>query len=407
MSISNSPTLCTQLWNHAVVDLANQKVRVCCKTAPIQLTTNDILLYNKEVFLNLPNIQADRALMLAGGKPTRCNTCWNLEDTGNFSFRNGPRQWQEYFSKLPITDYTTSYYPDNLDIQLDNLCDLKCLYCNEEFSSQWQSEKQKFGELINYIAIEPDSNSFVDLFFDWFNDIKHNFKRIAFLGGEPLISPKFYLYLNRILASYNNNIPCELEINIITNLNTSEVYFDKFIKTIEQYKDKVRFNINISMEAWGEQAEAIRHGVSIARFEKNLRCLAKIAGIKLSTITTVNLFSLSTLDKYLEVLIKLEEEFNITIILYPNLVSNPSYLQVALIPNKLGIEFINRSINILLKKNHQQYIEFLYSLIEKFNFENLKGSDIHVALLTELDKLSARRNINYKGIFHEYQYLWT
>lgn len=406
MKFSNSETLCASLWNHAVVDFAQKKVRACCKTKPIQLTTKDITRHKKDVFLNLPSVKKSREEMLNGGKPEMCNVCWELENTGKYSFRTGKHYWQEYFSNLNYSDYTNSYHPDNLDIQLDNLCDLKCLYCNESYSSQWQAEKQKYGELKDFTAIQDDYEQFVELFFEWFLDIKDNLKRIAFLGGEPLISPKFYQYLDRILNCYDGKFPENLEFNIITNLNTPPSYFNKFLETVNTYRDKIKFNINISMESYGERAEAIRHGVSFKRFTENFEELAKIPGITLSTITSTNVLSLSSLHQYLEFLVNLEKTHNINIILYHNLIVHPAYLRVELLPKDLGNKFIDSSISVLQNTSHTEFIDFLESLRDKFKFESLKGSAIHNRLIDELEKLSNRRNVNYRAIFNEYRYLW-
>ena len=406
MTFSNSETLCASLWSHAVVDFGQQKVRACCKTKSIKLTSEDIKFYKKDVFLNLPSIRKSRKEMLNGGKPSVCNICWQLENTGKYSFRTGRQFWQEYFSNLNYSDYTYSYHPDNLDIQLDNLCDLKCLYCNEDFSSQWQAEKQKYGELENIVPINDDIDKFVELFFEWFLDIKENLKRIAFLGGEPLISPKFYQYLDRILDCYDGKFPENLEFNIITNLNTSPIYFNKILKTVNEYKEKIKFNINISMESYGEKAEVIRHGINFKRFTENFEELAKISGITLSTIISTNLLSLSSLHHYLKFLTDLEKKHNINIILYDNLIVYPSYLQIELLPKDLGNKFIDLSINVLQNTPHIKYINFLESLRNKFNFENLKGSEAHISLKNELEKLSSRRNINYRAIFDEYKYIW-
>lgn len=404
--ISNSPTLCTQLWNHAVVDLAKKKIRACCKTPSIQLTTDDIRQYNIDSFLNIKQIKDDRELMLAGGKPVRCNTCWSLEEQGNFSFRSTPEQWHEYFDNLNYEDYSVSNHPNDLDIQLDNYCDLKCLYCNEEFSSQWQSEKQKFGDLENYIPIHSDSNEFTKLFFEWFKTVKDNFKRIAFLGGEPLISPQFYHLLDEVLASYNGQFPEELVINIITNLNTTPKYLEKFVNTINHYKDKVKFNINISQEAWGTHAETIRHGLDFERFIFNFNELAKIDGIVLSTITTVNVLSLSTLHKYLTFITEIETTYGIHIIIYPNLVSFPSHLKVELMEKQIGTRYVDQAISALAEKNHHGYVDFLNTLYNKFIFEEIKYTDNHKSLIKELETLSVRRNVNYREIFNEYSYIW-
>ena len=404
---STSQTLCTQLWNHAVVDLAKKKVRACCKTPSIQLDTNTIDEYGSDTFLNLQELKDDRELMLNGGKPERCNACWTLEEQGSFSFRSTPERWHQYFDWLEYTDYRVSSHPDNLDIQLDNYCDLKCLYCNEEFSSQWQSEKEKFGDLKSYIPIHSDSSEFTELFFKWFDTVKGTFRRIAFLGGEPLISPRFYEYLDRVIAAYKNEFPNDLEIYIITNLNTKENYFNKFIKMVELYKDKIKFNINVSMEAYGNHAELIRHGLDFERFKNNLERLASIKGIALTNITSINLLCFPTLHQHLKLIVDLEEKYGIYFDIHSNLVTWPDHLQINLMDRELGERYVRQAIAVIENKNHDHYLNFLNTLIEKFNFNQLKDSPSHTKLILELDKLGARRNVNYKEIFDEYKYLWA
>lgn len=402
----NSQTLCTQLWNHAVVDLAKKKIRTCCKTPSIQLTPEDIKLHNKDVFVNLPILRSERQIMLDGGQPERCNACWELEKVGSFSFRDGPERWHQYFDWLKYNDYTYSNHPDNLDIQLDNYCDLKCIYCNEEFSSQWQSEKEKYGDIKNYIPIHADSTEFTNLFFDWFNDVKSTFRRIAFLGGEPLISPRFYEYLDRVISSYNNEFPDDLQIYIITNLNTKANYFEKFINTIEKYKDKIKFNINVSMESYGDRAEVIRQGLDFDRFLSNLDRLASIKGISITNITSINLFCLSTLDQHLQTIVELEKKYSINIDIHGNLVTWPEFYNINLVPADLGNKFLDNAVNVIANKNHDRYLDFLNSLRTNFNFDNLKDSKVHTELISELEKLSIRRSINFKEQFYEYEYLW-
>jgi pyruvate-formate lyase-activating enzyme len=405
-NLPNSATLCTQLWNHAVVDIDKKKIRACCKTPSIQLTDNDIVTHKQDAFLNLPVIRDARKEMLAGEKPAMCRTCWDLEAKGNFSFRSGTFAWQNYFKDLNYTDHTLSHHPNDLDIQLDNYCDLKCLYCNEEFSSQWQAEKQKFGDIQSFIPIQTEHDDFVKSFFLWFDTVKYNFERIAFLGGEPLISPRFYELLDKVLEAYDNKFPEKLVINIITNLNTTPKYLEKFIDTINQYKDKVKFNINISQEAYGQHAEVIRHGLDYNRFMHNFNKLAKIKGIVLSTITTVNVLSLSTLYKYLKFVTDIEKTYDIDIIIYPNLVSFPEHLRVSLMDKKLGKEYVDLAVDVLSEKNHHEYVSFLNTLYDKFIFEEIKDTDDHKTLVKELETLSVRRNVNYKEIFNEYRYIW-
>lgn len=404
--ISKSNTLCSRLWNYPIVDLAKIKVRACCKTPSIQLEDKDIEQYGDDVFLNLDIIKEDRREMLLGGKPERCSACWNLESAGIRSFRDGPERWSHYFSKINHKDITKSYHPNDLDIQLDNYCDLKCIYCNEEFSSQWQTEKEKYGDIKKYIPIHSKSDEFTELFFSWFNKTKNSFGRIAFLGGEPLISPRFYELLDRVIDAYDNNFPEDLKIYIITNLNTKEKFLDRFCDTLEKYKNKIKFNINVSMEAVGNQAEFIRSGLDYQRFVTNFDRIAAIKGIRITNITTVNLLCLSSLADHLKLLIDLENKHDTLFDIHGNLVTWPDHLHIDLMDKKLGEQYIDQCVSVLENNNHDDYIEFLLNLKNSFNFHNLKGSERHEKFKQELGLLATRRSINYKEIFKEYEYIW-
>jgi MoaA/NifB/PqqE/SkfB family radical SAM enzyme len=409
MKKSKEETLCTQLWNHPVVDLSQKKFRVCCKTQPNHFSDVDIKKYKEDLFLNHPIFVAQRETMLQNGKPECCNVCWKLEKEGSFSFRNGPEAWNIYFSSrlLPSSDPRLSSFPNNLDIQLDNYCDLKCIYCNEEFSSQWQAEKLKFGETI------PARSGKVDLeleknFFKWFDKVKMNFERIAFLGGEPLISPIFYDYFFKILNSYEDVFPDRLEFNIITNLNTPAVYFEKFLKLVREHHKNVKFNINISMESWGEKAEIIRSNINFERFKNNFELLASLPrNVQISTITSLNIFCISSIYEYLEFVTELETRHNRDIIIYPNLINFPDWLSVALVPKNFYELYIKKCISLLQSKTrHLAYVDFLKGLENKFQFEILKNTPVHKQLIQETKKLDSRREISFKKSFDEYGYLW-
>ena len=415
-----SPTLCTHLWSHAVVDIAKKKVRACCKTPSHQLTKAEIQNEKEKIFLNLPYMIENRQQMLNGGKPSSCSTCWKLEENGIKSFRTESEDWKSYVSGLgksfddPSLKY--SFNPNNLDIQLDNYCDLKCIYCNEEFSSQWENENNKHG-LMPY-EFRPNLNKseelseFNALFFSWFEKVKMGLERIAFLGGEPLISPIFYDYLERIISSYGENFPKKLDINIITNLNTPPKNFEKFVSFLLRFNQLVTFNINISMEASSAKAELIRHGVDYERFKENFRLLTKIPNVVISTITTVNLFSISSLKEYLEFLSECEMSSGKKIIHYSNIISWPQYLNVDLVHESFASTYLEDCIQLIQSRTSpdrndlREYLSFLLSLRNKFSFSKFKNTEKHQYALNCISLLEKRRNINFRQTFPEYNYLW-
>lgn len=404
-----SQTLCTQLWNHAVVDLSQQRFRACCKAPSIKVDDKEIEELGTDLFLNHPSFVLDRKEMLAGGKPDSCRVCWKQEEKGLPSFRRGSDGWHHYFARFldRMPDLSKSQFPDNLDIQLDNYCDLKCLYCNEEFSSQWQHEKVRFGDKIE--ERPPFVNPTLEKnFFRWFETVKDHLQRIAFLGGEPLISPIFYDYFEKILQSYQGKYPKDLEFNIITNLNTPTATFEKFTTLLETHSKHVTFNINISMESWGVRAEHIRAGVNFDRFRSNFEKLASMNHrIILTTITSLNVLCISSLYDYVKYIRNLEEQTGRMIHLHPNLILYPEWLSVELAHPDFYKLYIEDCISLLEKVPHQyNYYNFLKSLKGHFQFGLTKDMPQHKRFLREMEVLAERRNVNYREVFKEYDYLW-
>ena len=161
------------------------------------------------------------------------------------------------------------------------------------------------------------------------------------------------------------------------------------------------------MEAYGNHAELIRHGLDFERFKNNLERLASIKGIALTNITSINLLCFPTLHQHLKLIVDLEEKYGIYFDIHSNLVTWPDHLQINLMDRRLGEQYVRQAIAVIENKNHDHYLNFLNTLIEKFNFNQLKDSPSHTKLILELDKLGARRNVNYKEIFNEYKYLWS
>ncbi|MFL5784257.1 MAG: twitch domain-containing radical SAM protein, partial [Bacteriovoracaceae bacterium] len=327
------------------------------------------------------------------------------------SFRQGGDAWENYFRPFSerMPDPSLSHFPNNLDIQLDNYCDLKCLYCNEEFSSQWQNEKLRFGEQIStrLSTVNPELER---NFFRWFETVKDHLERIAFLGGEPLISPIFYDYFEKILASYQGQFPKNLKFNIITNLNTPTATFDRLRTLLETHGKTVKFQINISMESWGVRAELIRSGVDYKRFLSNFEKLAEMDhNISLLTITSLNVLCISSLYQYLRFVIDLEQRTGRKIPIHSNLIHFPDWLSIELTHPDFYEKYISDCIKLIEHiPHHRYYLDFLKSLKDQFRFGlHPESVRLQKRFIHEMKILSERRNVSYQKVFKEYDYLWT
>lgn len=339
--------LCSNLWNHLVVDFRTHQYRLCCKTGPSQATTSELREFGQGLFLNADKIVQARIEMLSGERPQICSQCWELEKQNLPSSRGTFEDWQ---ANVQMTNFphanletaqpaelATSKFPKNLDIQVGNTCDLKCVYCNDKFSTAWLAENKRFGNpwyepnMSHLIPEDQDTQQlFEKNFWELFEETKYSFERIAILGGEPLVSSNFYEILSQIINRFERPSP-KLELNIITNLNTTEFHFNKFLTLLPQLSQKVSVVINISMEAWGPQAEYIRHGLNFQRFLQNFeKLLALDLNLKFITINTVNILALSTFEQYIRWLRQQELRFNKKIEAHVNTLAFPEFLSVGI-----------------------------------------------------------------------------
>ena len=131
--------VCPYRWNYVVINLQQQKTNTCCKTSlnKINLKFSDPFLNNKTQFQR-------RQEMLDGLKHIACSQCWQLERIGGISWRLAANKNRE---EIASRQGVISNYIDCLELTLGNICDMKCVYCNKEFSTQWAVEDFENGRI--------------------------------------------------------------------------------------------------------------------------------------------------------------------------------------------------------------------------------------------------------------------
>ena len=175
----------------------------------------------------------------------RCKR-YEEEAQGKFSLRN---HYNALYKDLELQET-----PTVMDLDFSNLCNLQCIMCGPDRSSQWAKELGDKTVLnIAHDKIHELSN------------ISHNIKHITIQGGEPSIMPEFLQYFEYLEA---NDLISKIEIDCITNLtNTNNKFYD-FL-----YKFKT-VNLNASIDAYGLVNNYIRYPSKFEKIEENLISLA-------------------------------------------------------------------------------------------------------------------------------------
>jgi organic radical activating enzyme len=271
---------CYAPWTNIHINTAGE-YKTCCagtnivgdlRTVPIQNLLSDQKL-----------IKIKRSIVDNNDHPN-CQICYRQEQHSSVS----ERAWYvDIANNQPINiDNINDVKLQNLDIRWSNTCNLSCVYCDHEASSQWASLKRLPVERLNYDNTLPDIVKFIE-------SNKATLKNLALLGGEPLLQKENDYLLDAIDENVN--------INVITNLSVPL----KNNRIFQKLVSKKNVMWDISFETVEDQFEYVRHGSSWSLMLENLKLLTQAIknepgqriGIT-SQYSVYNAMSLSRLHEY-------------------------------------------------------------------------------------------------------------
>lgn len=166
--------------------------------------------------------------------------------------------------------YKVRPYPQIMEFELDNRCNLECIICNDLFSSGIAENKHV------HKSKSPYNEKFVEELIPF---IPH-LKEAKFYGGEPFLIPIYYSIWEKMLI-------LNPKIHIVIQTNGT-VLNDKIKKML----DKGNFNINISIDSLRkENFEKIRKNAIFEQTMENVdffKHYCQLKGTNLGIIPTPN-----------------------------------------------------------------------------------------------------------------------
>lgn len=216
-------TVCSALYNHSNIRGGN-RVYPCCRfKQSIQHFDGDVDNILESYSYNLL-----RSRMLSGERLPECAKCWHEEDLGKESLR----QW---FNKTYASDEIKLKY---LEVGFDNICDLTCDGCWEEWSHSWFVKKNPTANPKDGITSTTE-----------FRNIPESIEKVVFLGGEPLMTNRH----RRFLESFNNleNLTVEYFTNGMHKLKDDDYDLLKQCKHV---------HFTISIDGYAALNDQVRSG---------------------------------------------------------------------------------------------------------------------------------------------------
>jgi organic radical activating enzyme len=440
--VSPLDTICDLKWNYPIFNMDRGEFRSCCRTPSNKVTEEELQTHGIDAFLNSPKMLQSRLDLIQGVKTSDCKTCWNIEDSGMTSPRHTPEAYWRHMTarkQIPNQQYTEnnflstlenikdindsklrSEHPYMLEISLGNTCDMKCMYCNHHYSTQWATEEIKLGRISQeqYDREFPKApDIFNEKFWEWFDTVGVKYcTRIGIIGGEPLIMPEFYTFVDKLLASKKAIAP-EKKVSfwIVTNMNTPKNYLDKFLMYLPKLSEVFDVEILVSMESVGEKAEYIRNGVKWDRFTSNIdKVLShKELDFGFGFMPAINALSISSIKDFVMYAESLYHKHGRPIAIKQSVVTFPSQQSPSILTPDFAkyidecVEYMDTKKDImpLVPDKYGQWIafmDFIRTLAESIRNNTMDRNHQRQTFWMWFDDFDNRRNMKFTDTFPEY-----
>jgi organic radical activating enzyme len=321
------PGFCLAKFSQVTMHLGQGTVHSCHHPRVHHIPLEE-LKESPAALFNSRYLQGLRTEMKAGERPSECGYCWRIEDgqgTGTSDrFLKSMTEWSvpHYDIAINSTD-TTIHYPSYLEVDFSNVCNFECIYCGPEFSSKWVENINRHGPVImlrntdgltgqqgyksDYATMHyknKDHNPHLEAFWQWWPEMVGHLRVFRITGGEPLMSRETF----KMMDYFAENPHPDIELNINSNLGVPQKLWDEFISKVEKL-DRNNLTVYTSVDAWGARAEYIRTGLDFQLFQQRYIQLCEL-GIKVNTMCTFNILSVTSILDYLKWIIEMKRRFN-------------------------------------------------------------------------------------------------
>jgi MoaA/NifB/PqqE/SkfB family radical SAM enzyme len=340
-------SFCVHLWQHMRLDAGGQ-ARVCCAYRGDSITQDGVpVSTDRQSLMEIWNADTMRELrrdMAADRRNAGCKECYTVEARGGVSIRVGDNHaWeQDWFDEQRPTidamiaqavdnEFRLPTLPEMIEIEVGNLCNLKCRMCNSYSSSRIARDPVQRNwdalQSIRYddpeIAINPGkirrAGPIARLVDELAGDAGGQVKVLYFLGGEPFLIREIPELLERLVVAGRAR-----HINLLFVSNGS--IMPEWLSMATQFR---RVDLAISVDGYADHYDYIRYPGRWSKLAQNFQMFRKIPNLYTKVTTTIqvnNALNLTQLFRYLD---------SVEIGFTGYLLLNPPHLAVSALPSSI------------------------------------------------------------------------
>lgn len=402
--------ICPLPWSHLMIQ-PNGNIQPCCMT-PTETPIGNTKVNSLEEVWNGDELKTIRREMLNGIRPSMCNRCYLMEDTGVISPRQSAlnRHGKHLETLVKDTNIETGHN-DNFvlkywDFRFSNICNFKCRMCGTFASSKWvDDEIALHGRVVTEGLVDIRSDSKVEIF-DYIDRFINDVEEIYFAGGEPLIMDEHYIILEKLIKAGRTNV------DIRYNTNFSHIKFKKWNLEklwkpfIDDKNGKV--SVMVSLDAVGELSELARHGTNWNELYNNIKSTIG-TGVHIFISPTISILNVFELPKLFDTI----KELGVSPhnIIFNNFLTEPHHFDIRILSEELKSELIDKLLNYKNQLPNDAYkFKLSYCVDSCINFFNnkldIEQHEIEVRrreLFRVTTILDIRRNENFIKVNPQYE----
>lgn len=391
---NDSDTFC--LYPFVNIDIRLRgRYGTCCRS----IIDDKMTHLDSETPWNSKDFKRIRKDLWEGKKPKECQTCWDMEDAGAYSYRqetlhpqSAHRQW---LYKLKEFNTETGHVGPGIpivEVNFTNVCNLQCRMCNPEFSSTWEKDWKARSGLRKWFADNNQVNPSYEVpkfpqkklaqdVIQFLKDTAPQIRYLKIVGGEPFLQIEHYQALEQ-LRPYAKDMILEYSTNLSTLSLGSHHVFDHW----EHFKE---VHLMVSIDGPPGLYEYVRRGGDIKALEENVKTIHRFIEEKglqkkvfLKSSCTFSVYNVGQAMQTALYITSLGLKF------HSSQVETPSFLNSQLLPNVIkksitrNVERDLKNLDKILKPYWEKHPRWKSEFMRKYQTESIqtyvKNSLLHM-----------------------------
>jgi len=411
-----SDVACPLKWQWSTLFLYHGTTNSCHRTMLSYLPPQDT-----GKFHNTAEKIEQRKIMLNGNWPERgkgCEYCKDIEDAGGMSDRTTnlwlhetDPSYSRFISPELIKDpRELEVTPTILEVYFTNRCNMSCIYCGPDFSTQWVKENKRFGSLDRHLNKTDTHRAKLQdtvyterlaAFWQWMEANYQTLKQFHVLGGEPFYQTE----TEDTIQFWQDHPNPDLELRIFSNLKVPIKKFAAILSSLESLnKSKKCRSVGIiaSIDCWGKEAEYLRTGLNLRDWLKNFEYLIHQSWCHVAINATVSALSIKTMPELFTKVNEWNEKRKDTsqISISFNMLQDPACMHAGIFAKGFFDAEFDRMLNMMPTENQWEISNRNYLIGVRKVVDAKEKSDAKIsALKAYLSEMDRRRKTNWKEMF--------